>query len=40
MAEIRVEPRRKSRVWLWIIILLIIVAAVLYYVLYKPNGQA
>lgn len=39
MAEIRVEPRRKSRAWLWIVLLLVVVAALVYYVLYYRNGQ-
>lgn len=40
MAEIRVEPHRKSRVWLWIVAVLVVIAIVLYFVLYKRNGQA
>lgn len=31
MAEIRVEPRKKSRGWLWLVLLLIVIAAILYY---------
>lgn len=31
MAEIRVEPRQKSRGWLWIVLLLIVIVAVLYW---------
>lgn len=31
MAEIRVEPRQKSRGWLWVVLLLIVIGAVLYY---------
>lgn len=38
MAEIKVEPRRGSRVWLWVVLVLIIVAALGYYVLYYRNG--
>lgn len=34
MAEIRVEPRRRSFTWLWVLIAVIIVAAIIYYVLY------
>ena len=31
MAEIRVEPRRRSLAWLWILIVLIVIAAVCWY---------
>lgn len=34
MAEIKVEPRRRSRAWLWVVLVLIIVGALGYYVLY------
>jgi hypothetical protein len=39
MAEIRVEPRRRSMVWLWILLLLIIAGGLVYYFLYYRNGQ-
>ncbi len=32
MAEIRIEQKRRSMAWLWILILLVIVAAVAWYV--------
>jgi hypothetical protein len=31
MAEIRVEPKRTSRAWIWVILLLVLVAAAAYY---------
>lgn len=31
MANLHVQPKRKSNAWLWIIILIIIIAAVVYY---------
>jgi len=31
MANLHVQPKRKSNAWLWIIILIIIIAAVIYY---------
>lgn len=31
MAEIRVQPRQKSRGWVWLVLLLIVVAAVVYF---------
>ena len=34
MAEIRVEPRRRSMAWLWILIALVIIGALAYYFLY------
>ena len=34
MAEIRVEPRRRSLAWLWILLVLIIVGGLVYYFLY------
>ncbi|HWH51967.1 MAG TPA: hypothetical protein VN651_10540 [Gemmatimonadaceae bacterium] len=40
MAEIRVEPRRRSRAWLWVLLVLIIVAGLVWYFLYYRNGQA
>jgi hypothetical protein len=38
MAEIRVEPRRRSMAWLWAILALAIVAGVVYYVFFYGNG--
>jgi hypothetical protein len=38
MAEIKVEPRRGSRAWLWVVLVLIIVVGLGYYVLYYRNG--
>jgi hypothetical protein len=38
MAEIRVEPRRRSMVWLWIVLALIIAGGLAYYFLYYRNG--
>ena len=45
MADLHVQPKRKSNAWLWIIILIIIiVAAVYYFQVYKKqtpiNGSA
>jgi len=34
MAEIRVEPHRRSLAWLWILLLLIIAGGLVYYFLY------
>lgn len=34
MAEIRVEPRRRSLAWLWILLVLIIAGGLVYYFLY------
>jgi hypothetical protein len=39
MAEIRVEPRRRSLAWLWILLVLIIVGGLVYYFLYYRNGS-
>ena len=39
MAEIRVEPRRRSLAWLWILLVLIIAAGLVYYFLYYRNGS-
>ena len=39
MAEIRVEPKRRSLAWLWIIIVLLVIAALAYYFLYYRGGQ-
>jgi hypothetical protein len=38
MAEIRVEPRRRSMVWLWIVLALLIAGGLVYYFLYYRNG--
>jgi hypothetical protein len=38
MAEIHVEPRRRSMIWLWIILALIIAGGLVYYFLYYRNG--
>ncbi|HEY6827922.1 MAG TPA: hypothetical protein VI259_13770 [Gemmatimonadaceae bacterium] len=38
MAEIRVEPRRRSMAWLWILLVLIIVGGLVYYFVYYRNG--
>lgn len=38
MAEIRVEPRRRSMAWLWILLALVIIAGIAYYVFYYRNG--
>ena len=34
MAEIRVEPRRRSLAWLWILLVLIVVGGLVYYYMY------
>lgn len=34
MAEIRVEPRKRSLAWLWILLVLVILAAAAWYFLY------
>jgi hypothetical protein len=34
MAELRVEPRRRSMAWLWGLLALVIVAGAAYYVFY------
>ena len=39
MAEIHVEPRRRSLAWLWILLVLIIAAGLVYYFLYYRNGS-
>ena len=38
MAEIRVEPRRRSLAWLWILIVLLIAAGLGYYFFIYQNG--
>lgn len=39
MAEIRVEPRRRSLAWLWILLALIIVGGLVYYFMYYRGGS-
>ena len=34
MAEIRVEPRRRSLAWLWILLVLTVVGGLVYYYMY------
>ena len=38
MAEIRVEPRRRSMAWLWILLALIVVGGLVYYFVYYRSG--
>jgi hypothetical protein len=38
MAEIRVEPKRRSMGWLWALLFIIIVGGLGYYFLYYRNG--
>ena len=38
MAEIRVEPKKRSLAWLWILLLLIVAAAVAWY--FMNNSRA
>ena len=38
MAEIRVEPKRRSLAWLWVLLLLIVAAAVAWYFMYYNNS--
>jgi Na+-transporting NADH:ubiquinone oxidoreductase subunit NqrB len=38
MAEIRVEPRRRSMKWLWTLIVLAVIAGLVYYALWYRNG--
>lgn len=38
MAEIRVEPRRRSMAWLWILLALIIVGGLVYYFFYYRSA--
>ncbi|MDB4877740.1 MAG: hypothetical protein JWM41_4186 [Gemmatimonadetes bacterium] len=38
MAEIRVEPKRRSFTWLWVLLLVVVVGGLGYYVLYYRNG--
>lgn len=39
MAEIRVEPRRRSMAWAWILIAVVIIAALAYYFFYYRSGS-
>jgi len=34
MAEIHVEPRRRSLAWLWVLLGLIVIGALVYYFMY------
>jgi len=38
MAEIRVQPKRRSMAWLWILLILVIAGAVAYFMFYSPNA--
>jgi hypothetical protein len=38
MAEIRVEPRRRSGVWIWILVAVLVIAGLVYYLLYYHHG--
>ncbi len=38
MAEIRVEPRRRSMAWLWVLLALIVVGGLVYYFFYYRSG--
>jgi hypothetical protein len=38
MAEIRVEPKRRSMAWLWILLAVVVVGAVAYFMFYTPNA--
>jgi hypothetical protein len=38
MAEIRVEPRRRSLAWVWILIALVIIAGIVYYIISHRTG--
>ena len=40
MAEIRVEPRRRSMAWLWILLALIVVGGLVYYFVYYRSATA
>lgn len=39
MAEIHVEPRRRSLAWLWILLVLIIVGGLVYYFVYYRGAS-
>jgi hypothetical protein len=38
MAEIRVQPKRRSLAWLWILLALVIAGALVYFMFYTPNA--
>ena len=38
MAEIRVEPRRRSFAWLWMLAAVLIIGGLVYYLLYYHHG--
>jgi hypothetical protein len=38
MAEIRVEPRRRSFAWLWILLAVLIIGGLVYYLLYYRHA--
>jgi len=40
MAEIRVEPKRRSLAWLWVLLLLIVAAGVAWYFMYYNKAPA
>ena len=41
MANLHVQPKRKSFAWLWIIILILVIAGAIYYfAVYKKQGHA
>lgn len=41
MANLHVQPKRKSYAWVWILILILIIAAAAYYfMVYKKQGPA
>ncbi len=39
MAEIHVEPRRRSLAWLWILLALIVVGGLVYYFVYYRGAS-
>ena len=39
MAEIHVEPQRRSLAWLWILLALIIAGGLVYYFVYYRGGS-
>ena len=39
MAEIRVQPRKRSMAWLWILLALLIIAALVYFFVLAPNAM-
>lgn len=39
MAEIRVEHRRRSLVWLWVVLALAVIGGLVYYLFYYGNGS-